>query len=1618
MGTLGSRMIEEDPGTYHGRDPGELERTISETLNDPATRGAGLAELRRVFKMPVEFKDDSLYESTIKELTGPTQSTSDRSKHIQQGLARIDASKAYLDAVKSYRITKSHPDVEAPGMAEYKQTALQNNITPSEVRDPRVNAVDWPTMLKMQQRNPGSRIVPISKQDTHLERAVSKYAPSGVQLQDANAKALAQLGDLEEYDPKRVEGMPLVTVDTATGRSDPLQQGLTEVAAGLYDPTKPEGQRWFGGWDPTQYMHGDASKIRRTEGKSVSNPLAAIAEAAKGRGFREYAKEAAPNIASADPTVDPLGGSPGIVKSMAGVGNWITGKADLAPTAMSYAFRKAAQAIDPSTMPTAGATYGIDDIPAAPKDNKTTDALADEIIMAQQAIENDLRNPDVKRFGANVGTAASMFAPTIVEPVVAPAVGMAAKGAAKVGRKALQYGESIAGPELTHFITAGRLFNEHPSMMVVPEGSVAPLESAIRSGASAGEVYERKAYEDMVARAKQATGMTDDELRAADRRAAETFHDPEARKAEVARDPRMAAIYEIVQPEAEKNYVKTGKAHPYNPLHPQYGQDISRANKVRENQFKLDAITDPVRQSIEDQQMVGEAIRPEQLRGVPGMREDLIERATVDPDWEDEMSNVMWGLQNEGHMARGLDRKLDVETRAVREPMAQDIADMKTRAYGEAGARKAEGEERVRQLELKGRLASKRVAGAYDKPIAETLAYGDQLAKSVREAHAQKLVEAEEQKRLNILEQRLIAENRLNEAADVRTLAEWKARKSDIREGLSTYADYERDRAASEAASIRGERDVAASSAISESRMAADALKKQQAEEARRAYGHQDISDAVKQYRTLMDEEIKRGKLNVEEYKQAARDDLERLYSQHGDDIAAPRDDYASLTARLQELQKRGPQFSVVPRNARGINDLVDQYKNSSAVRALDDDTIKKKISTALTRGESTKTLNELENIGAMGGVARTGRRVEESNDLRQRTILKSTLVDDIAVHRAAKPSSWMSLEDYAKAHKINPKMDNISAVNVIRRETGDKIMDKSWANKLRENDDVMLRVVPDTEYEKLKNFNGRERHRTVYTIPKSIAPAGFPGDFIIDRRAAQVLHEAANKSDAMKAAQAVKRGVDRVLSMGQWNRIATKANPGFDLRNRTNEIERTYTHDSAIWEDPTVSSITDEVSHAPIGVGKGRVVTEFPDNPVTGKPYTTGELHELALSQAAMGRGITQESMGLGKDVPQGLFASLGMGDPLGSLTEKAISPFVAYNEATSAAMKKALAPGVSEKYGLEDAIRMRTFFNELKNGVRPSIAGKITRDLMIDFGDQNAAQVAAKTVAPFIKYQSSAPSTIAKLAIENPRRVARVYDVMHVIQDRDTRKHDNRAINAKYKSFEDAVSGAPMVDDGHGGFRVYRPETIGTEAASALGGLGEVLDPNGDKTASSMLGPAWSQVYQTRTGINPARGRNVYGLSDDAWKQLKFEQENATNPLAYIDPEMNMANLIYDKQMREAQGGRSVQYMGEHPEAAEIYQLVKAMPVASRFIGAAPYQLAARAYLGGSNPASRSEESTDQMMQRALTAYLTGLRSSTIDPNQEANRSNRATAKRLPKAVLQSNKSATRKGQTVENP
>lgn len=1617
MGTLGSRMIEEDPKTYHGRDPGELERTISEILNDPATRGAGLAELRRVFKMPVEFKDDSIYESTIKELTGPTQSTSDKSKHIQQGIARIDASKAYLDAVKNYRITKSHPDVEAPGIAEYKQTALQNDITPSEVRDPRVNAVDWPTMLKMQQRNPGSRIVPISKQDTHLERAVSKYAPSGVQLQDANAKALAQLGDLEEYDPKRVEGMPLVTVDTATGRSDPLQQGLTEVAAGIYDPAKPEGQRWFGGWSPWEHLRGPAMDGDTSAVDFVTAPLTS---AAKGRGFREYAKEAAPNIAAADPTVDPLGGFPGIVKTTAGAGNWATGKADMVPDALSYAYHRAAQALseDHPRVSGRGAPVAGGETESSKKHRVAADAAADEVMMAQQAIENDLRNPDVKRFGANVGTAASMVAPTIVEPVVAPAVGAAAKGAAKAGRKALQYGESIAGPALTHFITAGRLLNEHPSMMVVPEGSVAPLESAIRSGASAGEVYERKTYEDMVARAKQATGMTDEELRAADRRIVETFHDPEARKAEVARDPRMAALYEIVQPEAEKNYIKTGKAHPYNPLHPQYGQDISRANKVQENQFRLDAIDDPIRQSIEDQQMVGEAIRPDQLRGVPGMRDDLIERATVDPDWEDEMSNVMWGLQNEGHMARGLDKKLAVETEAVRAPMAQDIADMKTRAYGEAGARKAEGEERVRQLELKGRLASKRVAGAYDKPIADTLAYGTELAKSAREAGAQKLVEAEEQKRLNLLEQRLIAEHRLKEAADVRTLAEWKARKSDIREGLSTYADYEKDRAAAEAASIRGERDVAARSAIEESRMAADALKKQQAEEARRAYGHQDISEAVKQYRTLMDEEIRSGKLNVEEYKQAAKDDLERMRSQHANDVAAPREDYAALAARLKELQKRGPQFSVVPRNARGVNDLIEMYKGSGTMRALENDSIKDKIRAALERGKSTSTIKELENIGAMGGIARTGRRVEESGGLRQRTILRNTLVDDLAVHRAAKPSSWTTPAEYAKAHGLTEKMDNVGAVNVIRRETGEYIPDPAWAKELRANDDVLLRVVPDTEYENLKNFNGRDTRRTVYTIPKSLAPEGIPGDLIIDRRAAQVLHEAANPSDAMKAAHAIKRGVDRVVSMGQWNRIATKANPGFDPRNRTNEIHRTYTHDPAIWEDPTVSSITDEVSHAPIGAGMGRVVTEFPNNPVTGNPYTTGELHELALSQSAMGRGITQESMGLGKDVPQGLFANLGMGDPLGSLTEKAISPFVAYNDAISAAMKKALAPGVSEKYGLEDAIRMRTFFNELKNGVRPSIAGKITRDLMIDFGDQNAAQVLAKSVAPFIKYQSSAPATIAKLALENPRRVARVYDVMHVIQDRDTRKHDNRAINAKYKSFEDAVSGAPMVDDGHGGFRAFRPETIGAEAAGVLGGIGEVLDPNGEKTAASMFGPAWSQAYQTRTGINPARGRNVYGLSDDAWKQLKFEQENATNPLAYIDPEMNMANLLYAKQMREAQGGRSVQYMGEHPEAALIWRLANTMPAASRLVGAAPYQLAARTYLGGSNPASRSEENIDQMMQRALTAYLTGLRSSTIDPNQEANRSNRATAKRLPKAVLQSNKSATRKGQTVENP
>jgi hypothetical protein len=259
----------------------------------------------------------------------------------------------------------------------------------------------------------------------------------------------------------------------------------------------------------------------------------------------------------------------------------------------------------------------------------------------------------------------------------------------------------------------------------------------------------------------------------------------------------------------------------------------------------------------------------------------------------------------------------------------------------------------------------------------------------------------------------------------------------------------------------------------------------------------------------------------------------------------------------------------------------------------------------------------------------------------------------------------------------------------------------------------------------------------------------------------------------------------------------------------------------------------------------------------------------------------------------------------------------------------------------------------------------------------------------------------------------------VAKYLEHEDARTHGGTGINVKYKSVADMLGGAPVLTDTSTTARAYRPDTPAAEFAGQVENLGKIMDSDakGQSVAEAFMGPAWSDLYASRTGINPSTGRNVFNVDQDTFKSIKNEQERSSNPLSWMFPRSYMANALYERQQREQAAGINESYLGAHPEFGRAYEVVKGLPGVSRPFVSDPWNLAARAYSGGSNPASRAQETSQTMMERALTSYLTGLRSSTIDYPQTAARSIQQATKALPKPVEQSIKRKAMQGR-IGNP
>lgn len=643
-------------------------------------------------------------------------------------------------------------------------------------------------------------------------------------------------------------------------------------------------------------------------------------------------------------------------------------------------------------------------------------------------------------------------------------------------------------------------------------------------------------------------------------------------------------------------------------------------------------------------------------------------------------------------------------------------------------------------------------------------------------------------------------------------------------------------------------------------------------------------------------------------------------------------------------------------REARGWADtqkmLADQGKAEGFFRGL----------------EKRRGAEEMDRLDLVSGMAKTFRQGAESRGIRERAAVK--VFEDHVADLAKGPykDSYVPAQvrfgksaDELFSHQPVPMAggavahnagDRITELNAYRDaiKGGRNLLAPDVSDALRQNDEVLVVGVKaaDDAGGLLKAVDPKQQR--VVVIP------GLSRDWhgvVMPRQHALALLQAQSPSAASRTAAKVASTVDQWLGLSQLNYAITKGNPGFEARNRVSEMWRMAVDDEDILGEANRDLVQKVLSSRP---GEGQY----------------GKLHEEILSLGGLGKGVIEDMRGMQGANPGPMWMSERLKTAINAPVKLAEAGQDALVNGT---LKRTMFPRVPQQYSVEDAFRTAVMLNEMKKGAKAVDAAAHMKRLMIDYADYNPVERLAKPFVPFIKYYTGAAEGAVALAMKNPRRFARVYDLARIVERWDTEfEGGGRPLNQKLKGTDDVIGGAPIIQEG-GSITAIRPETTASEAASQIAlwqsGLGGLMGEDQERGLGANLSPAVTQAIDTLTGMSAATGRSTSGLS-------KAEMDLARYEGAHTGPEQALAAY----RMREQGLAPST----ENNRLALAKDLLRYIPIASR-VGDAPYlRFLSNMALGQTNPASRSEESQDAYATRSLRGQITGLRSSTLTPSAEA--------------------------------
>ncbi len=301
--TIGRLLKESSPDVFGNDDENDLTATAVEHLSDPARRPAMLRLIRTHAPDLKDLPEQELVDSVVKTSgkgtainhTAPQGPTPEEMKQQRNDVTAGGARKAWNEVNRKILANEGaereglqpHSDTFTEKAADFRHNVPHpdNAIPENGDTPPRMPVYDDPREFDRMVKQQGA-----SKHNHFL-------GLSPTTAQDSEGKAIGELDPMASQSTRDTEGWN--GVKYVTGEADPLQQGITSVARKFFDPVTGRAGDQFAGEQDSRPKGMPQMGVKVSKGAELGEPTGPTWQ--PGYGFREYAGDTMEQLGAANP---------------------------------------------------------------------------------------------------------------------------------------------------------------------------------------------------------------------------------------------------------------------------------------------------------------------------------------------------------------------------------------------------------------------------------------------------------------------------------------------------------------------------------------------------------------------------------------------------------------------------------------------------------------------------------------------------------------------------------------------------------------------------------------------------------------------------------------------------------------------------------------------------------------------------------------------------------------------------------------------------------------------------------------------------------------------------------------------------------------------------------------------------------------------------------------------------------------------------------------------------------------------------------------------------------------------------------------------------------------------